>query len=138
MTFSFKICNLQCKSFILVHFELILTKYCGFEGDRFSLNNIQLKSSTKHEISARYRLHFLNHRRLKIGLKRLKICQNEAKGLVDTDFEEKLRKITIWDLKTSDSVFWAHPVFDALNKTSIFQTTPTIFWHENSNNYKAK
>ena len=34
----------------------------------------------------------LNHQRLKNGLKRLKICQNEAMGMVDTDFEEKIKK----------------------------------------------
>ena len=33
-----------------------------------------------------------SHRRLKIGLERLKIYQNEAMELVDKDFKEKVKK----------------------------------------------
>ena len=35
---------------------------------------------------------FSSHRRLKIGLERLKIYQNEAMELVDKDFKEKIKK----------------------------------------------
>ena len=79
----------------MVHFELIFTKNCRFEGDRFLLNNTVVNNSLKVLQNAKSVLAIvciLNHRRLKIGLKRLKICQNEAKGLVDTDFEEKIKK----------------------------------------------
>ena len=82
----------------MVYFELILTKNCRFEGDRFSLNSSS--GAVQNGKSVLAIVCILNHQRLKNGLKRLKICQNEAMGMVDTDFEEKIKKSS--DMRPQD------------------------------------